>query len=113
MRGLHVVLVALLAACGNDETAGIDAADVDPIPADAIWLDPASGSATNPGTADAPWPGLADAIAADLLDTVADGATLVLRDGNHGNAVFEGNHTVAVTIRAAWKTRRNRWRWSA
>lgn len=114
MRGLqHVVLVASLVACGGSNGGGggggddapLDDASVDAyvevIPADAIWLDPATGSATNPGTADAPWPGLADAIAANLLDTVADGATLVLRDGNHGNAVFEGDHAVAVTIRAA------------
>ena len=33
--------------------------------------------------------------------TVPDGKTLVLRDGDHGNATFEGDHASAVIIRAA------------
>lgn len=105
------LLVALLTACGSsgdgpsggdDVAADPDAGVVDdPIPDDAIYLDPATGSPTAPGTAEAPWPGLADSIAAGLLATVPDGKTLVLRDGNHGNAAFEGNHASAVIIRAA------------
>ncbi len=111
MRVLHAVLAVSLAACSGSSKAGGDDtsdpadaapdADPDPIPADAIYLDPVAGLATAPGTSDAPWPGLADSIAAGLLATVADGKTLVLRDGEHGNAVFEGDHAVAVTIRAA------------
>jgi hypothetical protein len=110
MRSMYV-LVALVAACGDggggpaggdDVGPDVDAGVVEePIPADAIYLDPAGGSPTAPGTAEAPWPGLADSIAAGLLATVPDGKTLVLRDGNHGNAVFEGNHATAVIIRAA------------
>ncbi len=102
------LLVALTTACGGSPSGGDDIAPDpdagvidDPIPDDAIYLDPATGSATAPGTAEAPWPGLADSIAAGLLATVPDGKTLVLRDGNHGNAVFEGNHATAVIIRAA------------
>lgn len=105
MRSISV-LVALVAACGGSKSSGddveVDAGVIeDPIPADAIYLDPATGSATAAGTAEAPWPGLADAIAAGLLATVPDGKTLVLRDGNHGNAVFEGTHAAAVILRAA------------
>lgn len=85
---------------GGDAGASVDAFE-DVIPADAIYLDPATGDAANPGTADAPWPGLADTIAAGLLATVPDGKTLVLRDGNHGNATFQGDHATAVTLRAA------------
>lgn len=90
----------------GDDAPDVDAsigpdADTDPIPDDAIYLDPAGGAASNPGTADSPWPGLADSIAAGLLDTVADGKTLVLHDGDHGNAVFEGVHATPVTLRAA------------
>jgi hypothetical protein len=106
----HRIVLAGLAvsvACSGGPKAGDDdppadaAGEEDPIPADAIYLDPIAGSADAPGTDEAPWPGLADAIAAGLLATVADGKTLVLRDGEHGNAVFEGDHAVAVTIRAA------------
>jgi len=104
----------LLAACSGDPKPSdrIDAAvdplvdaapdaDPDPIPGDAIYLDPVAGLPTNAGTIDAPWPGLAAAIEAGLIATVADGKTLVLLDGEHGNARFEGDHAVAVTIRAA------------
>jgi hypothetical protein len=107
MRPIFLIL-AIVAACGGGPAGGddvggdVDAGVIDdPIPDDAIYLDPATGSATAPGTADAPWPGLADSIAAGLLATVPDGKTLVLRDGNHGNAVFEGTHATAVIIRAA------------
>jgi hypothetical protein len=109
VRGIQVLLAIGLVACsggaksGDDDPAGdagVDA-DPDPIPEDAIYLDPVNGDASAPGTADAPWPGLADSIAAGLLETVPDGKTLVLRDGEHGNARFEGDHAVAVTIRAA------------
>jgi hypothetical protein len=110
LRTLRFALLAALAACGgsngaagaapSDAAPGNDA-DPDPIPPDAIYLDPATGLATNPGTADAPWPGLADSIAAGLIDTVADGKTLVLRDGDHGNATFQGDHATAVTMRPA------------
>src|SRR5690348_3775052 len=80
---------------GDDASVGgPDAAD-EPIPADAIYLDPVAGRADAAGTADAPWPGLADSIAAGLLATVQDGKTLVLRDGEHGNATFEGDHAIA------------------
>jgi hypothetical protein len=108
MRSLAFVL--LLAACGGDSSRVIpDAGDLpdappldeDPIPDDAIYLDPVNGSPTAAGTQDAPWPGLEDTIAAGLLDTVADGKTLVLLDGNHGSATFEGEHATAVTMRAA------------
>lgn len=111
MRPLQPVLAvfAIVAACGGssggpsgDDVIDVDAGVIeDPIPDDAIYLDPATGSATAPGTAEAPWPGLADSIAAGLIATVPDGKTLVLRDGNHGNAVFEGTHATAVIIRAA------------
>jgi len=105
MRVLVILATASVVACGGGGGGGggdasVDA-ETDMIPEDAIYLDPATGSATNPGTADAPWPGLADAIAAGLLDTVVDGKTLVLRDGNHGNATFSGDHAVAVTVRNA------------
>lgn len=88
---------------GQDD-AEVDAAtdpDLDPIPDDAIYLDPVNGQASAPGTAAAPWPGLEATIAAGLLASVPDGKTLVLLDGEHGNAKFEGDHPVAVIIRAA------------
>lgn len=112
-HGVAAVAMAasLVGACsgssssgGDDDDGGGDAGvdgDVDPIPADAIYLDPVAGDASNPGTADAPWPGLADTIEAGLLATVPDGKTLVLRDGEHGNATFEGDHATAVILRAA------------
>jgi len=106
MRGVVFLAVALVACSGgskggDDDSVADAGVDADPIPEDAIYLDPVSGQASAPGTADAPWPGLADAIAAGLIATVPDGKTLVLRDGEHGNATFEGEHAIAVTIRAA------------
>ncbi|HVK87687.1 MAG TPA: right-handed parallel beta-helix repeat-containing protein [Kofleriaceae bacterium] len=116
MRGAHLLLALVVVGCsgdtkgssqdggeGDDAGNGSDAGTVDddPVPADAIYLDPVNGSPTAPGTADAPWPGLADSIAAGLVADVPDGKTLVLLDGNHGNATFEGEHATAVTIRAA------------
>ncbi|MDX2089758.1 MAG: right-handed parallel beta-helix repeat-containing protein [Kofleriaceae bacterium] len=109
MRTMLSVLALTVAACSGDANNGgggddVDAApdaDLDPIPSDAIYLDPVVGRADAPGTAEAPWPGLADAIAAGLVATVPDGKTLVLRDGNHGNATFEGEHATAVIIRNA------------
>lgn len=111
MRTMLSVVALTVAACsgdannaGGDDAPPLDAgpdADLDPVPADAIYLDPVAGRADAPGTAEAPWPGLADAIAAGLIATVPDGKTLVLRDGNHGNATFEGEHAIAVIIRNA------------
>lgn len=89
------------APTAQDGGEGAPDAAADPIPADALYLDPARGSAENAGTREAPWPGLEETISAGLLAGVEDGRTLLLLDGHHGSASFEGEHEEAVTIHAA------------
>ncbi|MBK9033682.1 MAG: right-handed parallel beta-helix repeat-containing protein [Myxococcales bacterium] len=100
------VVAVGLAACGGDrappgaDAAGVDA-QIEPIPDDAIWLDPVAGKPTGTGAVDDPWPGLAASIDAGLLGALPVGATLVLRGGAHGDVSLAGDNPEMITIRAA------------